>query len=136
MGQRSKAKILSVFHNFWVKQALELYGNISYVTSRHSSVASSLPWAKTSVIFQYRARGGLCFNFRKVIIYSNSVVYTGFWAWGVPGAMVPLGGGGLFSLEKAKISRFFKLENFQKILKNQWKFYNFLKIFMGILLNF
>ena len=48
---------------------------------------------------------------------------------GVPGAW----GGGIFSLEKSKISHFFKLENFQKMLKNQWKFYNFLKIFKEIL---
>ena len=39
-------------------------------------------------------------------------------------------GGVLFSLEKAKISRFCKLENFQKMLKKQWKFYSFLKIYM------
>ena len=43
---------------------------------------------------------------------------------GVPGAM----GGYFLTLEKAKISRFFKLENFQKMLKNQWKNYTFLKI--------
>ena len=37
------------------------------------------------------------------------------------------------AIEKSKISHFFKLENFQKMLKNQWKFYNFLKIFKEIL---
>ena len=35
------------------------------------------------------------------------------------------GGGDFFTLEKSKISRFFKLENFQKMLKKQWKIYNF-----------
>ena len=39
-------------------------------------------------------------------------------------------GGGTFSLEKSNISHFFKLENFQKMLKKQWKFYTFLKIYM------
>ena len=45
-----------------------------------------------------------------------SVVYTGFCAWaGGPGSNGPvLGGGVLFSLEKANILRFFKRENFQK----------------------
>ena len=38
-------------------------------------------------------------------------------------------GGYFFTLEKAKISRFFKLENIQKMLKNQWNIYNFEKIF-------
>ena len=58
-----------------------------------------------------------------------AVVYTGFWAWGgVPAAIVPFGGGVLFSLGKAKISRFCKLENFQKCFKNQWKNYKFLEI--------
>ena len=48
------------------------------------------------------------------------VVYTGFWAWGGGhGSNGPVWGGVLFSLEKAKISRFFKLEIFQKILKKQ-----------------
>ena len=46
--------------------------------------------------------------------------------------MVPFAGG-TFSLEKGKISRFLKLENFQKMLKKQWKFYNFLKNFKEIL---
>ena len=39
-------------------------------------------------------------------------------------------GGYFFTLEKSKISHFFKLENFQKMFKNQWKFYNFLKMYM------
>ena len=47
-----------------------------------------------------------------------SVVYTGFCVWGgVPGAW----GGVLFSLEKSKISHFFKLENFQKNVKKSMK---------------
>ena len=47
----------------------------------------------------------------------QSVVYTGFRGWGgVPGGM---GGGYFFTLEKSKISRIFKLENFQKMLKKQ-----------------
>ena len=59
----------------------------------------------------------------------KSVVYTGFRGWGgVPGAM----GRYIFTLEKAQISRFFKLENFQKI-KKQWKCYNCLKTFKEIL---
>ena len=33
----------------------------------------------------------------------------------------------LFTLEKQNIYRFFKLENFQKMLKNQWKINTFLK---------
>ena len=62
--------------------------------------------------------------------YVEAVVYTGFRGWGrVPGAM----GGYFLTLEKSKISRFFKLENFQKMLKKQWKIYNFLKIFKEIL---
>ena len=45
-----------------------------------------------------------------------SVVYTGFRGWGgVPAGL----GGYFFTLEKSKISHFFKLENFQKMLKNQ-----------------
>ena len=43
----------------------------------------------------------------------------------------PVWAGVLFSLEKSKISRFVKLENFQKMLKNQWKFYNFFEHFSG-----
>ena len=39
------------------------------------------------------------------------------------------GGGDFFTLEKSKFSRFFKLENFQKMLKKQWKIYNFEKNF-------
>ena len=42
----------------------------------------------------------------------------------------------LFTLEKSKISRFFKLEHFQKILKKQWKIYAFWKIVKEILRTF
>ena len=46
----------------------------------------------------------------------------------------PVTNGGYFlTLEKSKILRFFKLENFQKMLKKQRKNYNFLKIFKEIL---
>ena len=45
---------------------------------------------------------------------------------GVPGAMVPLGGGTFF-IEEIKNFAFFKLENCQKMFKNQWKIYNFSK---------
>ena len=41
--------------------------------------------------------------------------------------------GGFLTLEKSKISRFFKLENFQKNLKKQRKIYNFLKNLKEIL---
>ena len=51
--------------------------------------------------------------------FIDSVVYTGFWAWGGPRSNGSVWGGVLFSLEKAKISRFFTLENFQKMFKNQ-----------------
>ena len=43
------------------------------------------------------------------------------------------GGGELFYIGEVKISRFFKLENFQKMLKNLWKIYNFLKIFWNFI---
>ena len=60
--------------------------------------------------------------------YCSAVVYIGFRGWG--GGSRQAWGGYFFTLEKAKISHFFKLENFQKMLKNQWKFYNFFKIYM------
>ena len=41
-------------------------------------------------------------------------------------------GGVLFSLEEAKIYRFFKLENFQKILKKSMKNFYFLKVLKEI----
>ena len=47
---------------------------------------------------------------------------------GVPGAM-----GVLFAIGEIKKFAFFKLENFQNMLKNQWKFDSFLKNFKGIL---
>ena len=50
------------------------------------------------------------------------VIYTGFCGW--------VGGPG--SNGEIKNLAFFKLENFQKMLKKQWKFYNFLKIFKEI----
>ena len=50
---------------------------------------------------------------------------------GVPGATE--GRGYFFTLKKSKISRFVKLENFQKLLKNQGKFIHFLKILKEIL---
>ena len=39
------------------------------------------------------------------------------------------GGGVLFYIGEIKNSAFFKFENFQKMLKNQWKIYNFWKLF-------
>ena len=46
---------------------------------------------------------------------TNSIYTRGFRGWvGIPGAM---GGGFFFTLEKSKFSRFFKLENFQKVKK-------------------
>ena len=48
---------------------------------------------------------------------------------GVPGAMV----GTVLHWRKQKYPVFFKLENFPKMLNNQWKFYNFLKNFKEIL---
>ena len=62
--------------------------------------------------------------FRNIII-GYPVVYTWIRGWGIPGAMA---GGLLLTSEKAKIFRFLKLENFQKMLKSQWKIYNILKI--------
>ena len=44
-----------------------------------------------------------------------------------------MGGGYILTLEKAKISRFFKGENFQKVFKKSMKNYNILKIFQEIL---
>ena len=57
----------------------------------------------------------------------GAVVYTGFRGWG--GGVPPA----FFTLEKSKILHFFKLENFQKMLKNQWKFYKCLKIYREML---
>ena len=58
-----------------------------------------------------------------------AVVYTGFCVCGgVPGAW-----GGTFFIGEIKNFAFFKLENFQKMLKNQWKIYNFLRILKEIL---
>ena len=62
-------------------------------------------------------------------IQTVSVVYTGFPGWGVPGAM----GMGTFYIGESQNFAFFKLENFQKMLKNQWKIYNFLTIVKEIL---
>ena len=62
-------------------------------------------------------------------LYACSRLY-GFRGWGeVPGAT----GRVLIDIGESKISRFFILENFQKLLKNQLKNYNFLKIFKEIL---
>ena len=49
------------------------------------------------------------------------------------GSREQLGGGYFLTLEKSKMSSFFKLENLQKMLKNQWKNYNFWKICKEIL---
>ena len=64
---------------------------------------------------------------KSVIFQSCSSLYRISRMGGGPGR---LGEGYFFTLEKSKISHFLKLENFQKMLKNQWKFYNFLKIYM------
>ena len=61
---------------------------------------------------------------------SCTVVYTGFRGWGVQWA---IGGWYSFTLEKPKISRFFKLETFQKCQKINENFFNSLKIFKEIL---
>ena len=50
------------------------------------------------------------------------MVYTGYRGWWAVRRDL---GGFFFTLEKAKISNFFKLENFQNMLKNQRNFYNF-----------
>ena len=41
-------------------------------------------------------------------------------------------GGVLFYIGEIKNFAFFKRENFQKMLRNQWKIYNFVKIFKEI----
>ena len=56
------------------------------------------------------------------------LVYTGFRGWR-GGGSGRNGGGVLFYIEEIKKFDFFKLENVQKVLENQWKFYNFYKIF-------
>ena len=48
-----------------------------------------------------------------------TVVYPGFRGWG--GGPGRIGGGNFFTLEKSNISRFFKLENFQKMFKKAMK---------------
>ena len=50
-------------------------------------------------------------------LFNIFVVYTGL--SGLGGGPGSNGGGYLLTFEKAKISRFFKLENFQKMLKKQ-----------------
>ena len=60
-------------------------------------------------------------------------VYTGFGGWG--GGPGKNGGWVVFSLEKSKIARFYKLENFLKMLKMNEKFIifeNFKEIFAKI----
>ena len=52
------------------------------------------------------------------LIKGNQEFIEDFADEGVPGAM----GGYFFTLEKSKISRLFKLENFQKMLKQSMKF--------------
>ena len=59
-----------------------------------------------------------------------AVVFTGFC---VGGGGREQWGGSSFFIGEIKNFAFFKLENFQKMLKNQWKFYNFLKNFKEIL---
>ena len=80
---------------------------------------------ESTILSEFSALVGLkdCENYR------SSLYRISRMGWGLGSN----GGGYFLTLENAKISRFFKLENVQKMFKNQWKNYNFLKIFKEIL---
>ena len=59
----------------------------------------------------------------------NSAVYTGFRGWGYREQC----GGVLFNIREIKNLPFFKLENFQKMIKKLMKNYSFWKVFKEIL---
>ena len=60
--------------------------------------------------------------FKLTYFYYISVVYTGFCVWGgVPGAMVPFGGGGTFFIGEGKNFAFFQTRKFSKNVKKAMK---------------
>ena len=56
-----------------------------------------------------------------MLTLDNTVVYTGFWAWGGPGRNGPVWGEGTFFIGESKNFAFFQARKFSKNVKKSMK---------------